>query len=235
MVSNLSNLYRVVVERLSVPQRKELVEEVNECVERGLGTVDAFLPFLFQDPDTGIISTAALNFALLGPVEHGDPLTAPRYLKGIADLTRHPRVRVGILTGLLLLGDRRVLPVLHRCWVRLTAEERQRLTQAYSGFVYAGVVDFFLDWLEDADEETFGLVAAALAKMPLTAISPKVLDVERVFPAASAGSGPSVRLVGEWPFEEYGRLIEPRFRDLLRRKSEPWVLSQVMAAWGLQA
>ncbi len=124
--------------------------------------------------------------------------------------------------------------LLHRCWVRLSAEERQRLTHAYSGFVYAGIVSFYLDWLEDADEETFGLVAAALTNMPLTAAAPKVLDIERVFPATASAGGPSVRILGEWSFKEYGRVLEPRFRDLLRRENEPKVLPQVMAAWGIQ-
>ena len=49
-----------------------------------------------------------------------------------------------------------------------------------SGFVYAASVEFFLGWLEEADEDgDFGMVAGALYKMPTSSVAPEVFDIER--------------------------------------------------------
>jgi hypothetical protein len=95
------------------------------------------------------------------------------------------------------------------------------------------VIDFYLDWLEDADEESFGGVAGTLGRMALSPAVPKVLDVERKFPANAPDGRPPVKIINEWTIEEYGRIIEPRLRDLARRESEPRVMPAVLEAWGL--
>ncbi|HEY5625387.1 MAG TPA: tyrosine-type recombinase/integrase [Dehalococcoidia bacterium] len=43
----------------------------------------------------------------------------------------------------MLLGDRRTLPLLKGCWRNLDREGRSGLTRAWSGFVYASVIDFY--------------------------------------------------------------------------------------------
>src|SRR5262249_23273377 len=66
-VPALLELYRTLVQRLSVPERQELLQRVNDAVGEEIGTAHAFWPFLFADPETGVVSTAALNFAVLLP------------------------------------------------------------------------------------------------------------------------------------------------------------------------
>ena len=60
-----------------------------------------------------------------------------------------------------------------------------------------------------------------------------VRDVERDFGSAMADRRPAVVTVGQWTIEEYGQLIEPRVRDLIRRESDPKVLPWMLEVWGV--
>ena len=62
------------------------------------------------------------------------------------------------------------------------------LGAARSGWVHAAVIDFLLDWLEAADEATFGTVAAALVRLARDPLIPKVFDIERKFPESAGRS-----------------------------------------------
>lgn len=240
-VSRLVPLYNAVVRRSSVAERMRLLEHVTDAVEQRAASGNALMPFIMIDPEHPIISTAALNLAVLTPGD--DPLAGPREVlriavKDVPDIQQD--ARTSILAGLLLLGDRRILALLDRCWELLDAPHRQALAKARSDFIYAGVVDFYLDWLdaclESGDEGLFGTVAAQLATMPLRpAVGPQVVDIERIMPAWAANGGPPVRHLQSWTFAEYGRVIEPRLRDLLARESDPKVLPHVMRMWGLEA
>ena len=121
----VGQVYELVTDELPVADRQDLLVEVNEAVENGVASVNAFLPFLMTDPDIRVVSTAALNLASLMPLKDGDPLTGPKYL--LSDVVALPNpeiVRAGALVGLLLLGDRRVTRLLVRCWQSLTDEGR---------------------------------------------------------------------------------------------------------------
>lgn len=238
-VPQLVTLYNVIVERSTTAERMELLEHVTEAVEGQVASGNALMPFVMVDPMHEIVSTAALNLAVL--TSGDDPLAGPREVLRIAVEDVMPGdqdTRTSILAGLILLGDRRVLALIGRCWELVDASHRHELAKAKSDFVYAGVVDFYLDWLdaclESGDESLFGTVAANLAKMPLwPAIGPQVVEIERVMPVWAANGGPPVRHPQSWTYAEYGRIIEPRLRDLLARESEPKVLPHVMRLWGL--
>ncbi|HCG30835.1 MAG TPA: hypothetical protein DEU95_14260 [Chloroflexi bacterium] len=240
-VFRLIPLYRVVVKRSTVEERLELLGHVVEAVEEQVSSGNALMPFIMIDPDRYVVSSAALDLAVTIPGD--DPLTGPREVLRIA-LEEVPDVaqttRAAILTGLLLLGDRRVMALLDRCWERLDDAHRGVLASARSGLVAAGMVDYYLDWLDDCIEDgndgLFGTVAARLARMTLeNAGGGQVIEVERAFPVWSASDGQPVRDLQTWSFEEYGRVIEPRLRDLLARESEPKVLPMVMQMWRLEA
>ena len=234
----VGQLYELVTGELPVADREDLLVAVNEAVEGGLASINAFLPFLMTDPDIRVVSTAALNLASLMPLKDGDPLTGPKYL--LSDVVALPNpeiVRAGALVGLLLLGDRRVTRLLDRCWQSLADEGRYHLSHAHSGWTYASTMEFFLDWLEDTegrgDEAEFGLVAAAIANARNGARCPLVLDVERTFPINAPGSELPIRAVAEWSFEAYGEQISGRLAALYFRESRPTILDSVMEVWGI--
>jgi hypothetical protein len=236
-VGPLRQLYQLAAERLTIPMRHELLVSVNDAVERGTVNCNAFVPFIHVDPAIGVISSAALNFAMTMPLQDGDPLSGPKHLlSDVVDVPNRELVRVGTLIGLLLLGDRRVTALLDRCWLTLSREGRTQLAHAYSGFTYAATVEFFLDWLEDAqarDEESeFGLVAAAIANARVQPQHPKVLDVERYF-AVNVPDAPSSRLIADWTFAEYAPLIADRLAAAYHAESEPTILDVVMGVWEL--
>lgn len=240
-VPRLVPLYNAVVRRSTLDERLALLEHVTEAVERRAASGNALMPFLIVDPEHRIVSTAALNLAVLTPGD--DPLAGPREVLRIAVedvMDVQQDTRTSILAGLILLGDRRVMGLLGRCWELVDAPHRHALAKAKSGFVYAAVVDFYLDWLdaclESGDEGLFGNVAAQLATMPMQPASGgRVIEIERIMPAWDAPDGIPVRHLQSWSFADYARLIEPRLRDLLARESEPKVLPHVMRIWGLAA
>ncbi len=233
-IAPLNELYTSFMRHVAPEQRKALLARVVDVVERGTASPNALMPFVYADDDLGVISSGALAIAQLEPGKAGDPLPGPRLLRQMADGTDREAVRVAILQGLLLLGDRRVLPLLRGCWRNLSPWGREELTRANSGTVSASHIAFLLDWLEDADESTFGAICAALRRMPEYAIQHVVVDVERAFPASAAGNEPPIKVLGRWTIEEYGQTLKPRFQDLLRRESEPRVLPDVMRAWGIK-
>jgi hypothetical protein len=146
----LGSLYQLLVQRTSAAERSDLLQSLATGIVAE-GHVNALLPFLFEEPEHTIISSAALNHAVAMQPRDGDPLAGPRYVREIAENHTEDDARKGsILAGVLLLGDRRTLPILRGCWRFLGRDGRARLVNARSGWVYASVIDFLLDWIEDA-------------------------------------------------------------------------------------
>lgn len=242
MVPKLMHLYGVLAQCSSMHERMDLLARITEAIDEGVVSNNALMPFIYVDPDFTVISTASLNLAVLMPLENENPMTGPRYLRHMAeDLTapdEHQTNRLGILSGLVLLGDRRVTPYLDQCWTLLDVEHQVRLTQSRSNFVYAAVVEFYLDWLEaclvEGDEHIFGAVAAAVYRAAdMARATGGVSDVERKFPANGPGDSPPVAILSEWTVEDFGRVIEPRLRSLNDREPEPRVMPTVMERWGI--
>jgi hypothetical protein len=233
----LRRLYEHAVSRISVADRLELLQATTELVERRQLSVNSLLPFIITDPEHVVVSTAALNLAVLMPLKDGDPLTGPRYLLESLKSTDDATVQVGVLSALLLLGDRRVVKLLDRCWEHLDHDSRINLTHARSGNLFAAVVDFYLDWLDSLDDHTaweeYGAVAAALTRMPKDANQGFVTDVQRKFPANAADGQPEIKLLDRWTIPEFGRRIEPRLRPIHAREREPRITSHIFRAWNL--
>ncbi len=230
--TGLSGLYAEVVGRVTPEQRHDLLDRVQEAVESGSTSVLALMPFLQHEPDAAIVQSAALAFAAHMPLAEGDPMTGPRTIAALVPHADDDEVRVGLLAGLLALGDRRVLPVLRGLWRHLEPAGRESLTRQSLPFACASTVEFLLDWLEDADDEGFGVAAAMLARLPADG-GGRVLDLQRRFPAHVDTGEPEIEVVGEWSAAEYGARIAPRLADLERRENEPRVLPAVRAAWGV--
>jgi hypothetical protein len=188
-------------------------------------------PFLLLDEDLGIISLATQVYALLrGPKPGEAPFCGVENLLSIVDEVPLEQLRkAAILRGLILLGDRRLLPLLNGCWRRLGPDGRQVLSQASSGLVTVGLVEFLLDWLEQADNEgDFGAVVAAFCKMPELSTQGAVAEIERAIPCDPRAP---VQLIRSWTFPDYLELIRPQLERLAKRETEPKVIPFVFEHW----
>lgn len=228
--TGLAGLYAECVARVTAADRMDLLDRVTEAVESASTSVLALMPFLQHEPEAAIVQSAALAFAAHMPLADADPMTGPRTIAALVPHADDDSVRVGLIAGLLALGDRRVLPVLRGLWRHLAPEARERLTRQSLPFACASTVEFLLDWLEDADEEGFGVAAAMLARLPAEG-GGRVLDLKRRFPAHIDSDEAEIEVVGEWTAADFGARIDARLADLERRENEPRVLPAVRAAW----
>lgn len=226
---------RRLVERVGEAERLELLERVSAAVEAGGASVLALLPFLQHEPSPAGVAPAALAFATLMPLTGGDEMTGPRTLVRMAEDAEAEGTCVGLLGGLLQLGDARVSPLVRPVWRQLTSAARVRLAQlrAPSQVVFASVVEFWLEALEDADEATFTAVASALQRLPAEAEPRRVLDVVRKFPAHAADDRDEIVILADRSIAEQGSRMAARLRDLASRENAPKRLPEVMRAWGI--
>jgi hypothetical protein len=123
LLQRLLKLYKVLVTRLSTTERLELLAQVTNTVEQRLASANTFLPFIWEEPETSVVSSAALSFAVLMQNVGHDSLSGPRYLASAeSGIRRDEHVHIGTVIGLLLLGDRRVLPLLGNRWLLLSQQ-----------------------------------------------------------------------------------------------------------------
>ena len=231
-IAGLFALYRHAMERLDVNERREMLTEFSGMIEqhKGLGHMGLMM-FLAGDNDPGIRSSAALSLSVLFEPKDGDGLAGPRFV--IDTLVHHDRGAEGqgaALGGVLLLGDKQITPLLAEVWDQLSEETQLEMTAAKSGFVTEAMVEFWLDRLEEGcSEAVFGSAVAAIAKMPVIAQIPFVLDVGRLLPAYAGGE--PMKLLRRSSFAEYLEKIRPRLEALEEKESEPKVIPKIFWIW----
>ena len=231
-------LYRIVVRRLSVEQRLMLESRVCEYICEVPRYALALLVLTLLEPDPRVSSTAVIDFTMVVPRIKGDPLTGPNLLAhDLRSGSLTPGQQRAVLTGLVLLGDERVLPLVRGGWRLLEApEERRLLAAAASGSVSTLLIEFLLDWLEHTtDERDIGAIAGAMVRMPAISRHGGVVREERTFPASEAekrGDSP-IRYLAMWQFDEYLEVIRPRLEAVIAREPEPKVLPAIIEAWSL--
>jgi hypothetical protein len=231
-IARLFSLYRHAMERLDVSERREMLTEFSEMIEHhgGLGHMGLMM-FLSADTDPGIRSSAALSLSVLFDPENGDELAGPRFV--INTLVHHDGGALGqgaALGGVLLLGDKRIMPLLAEVWDELSEEAQLEMTAAKSGFVSEGVIEFWLDRLEaGCSEAVFGSAVAAIAKMPVISQIPYVLDMERLLPAYAGGE--PMKLLRRTSFADYLAEIRPRLTALMEKESKPQVIPRIFQFW----
>jgi hypothetical protein len=228
-------LYRVFRARASVDVRKETEQAIVEGILKG-APAQSLLPIIGFDTNLSVISSATLDMAVLEqPDEHFGPFAGPRRaFKLVAAGNALPdHTRTGVLMGLVLLGDRRLLPMLEGSWRFLGTEGRTWLTRSTSGYATVALIEFFLSWLEQTeDPENFGGILGTLCRMPAVAEGGMVIDLERVFPATAAGPEGPVRILDKWTFPEFYTRIQPRLERIAAREAgEPKYTPQVARYW----
>lgn len=245
----LMSLHALAVERLPAGARRQVVLHLARALERvhrqhevreGAGCTNALLPFLLEDPDPSVVSSAVVELSLLLPLENGDALTGPRYAHSLIGQVASEDAKAGILAGLLQLGDARLAPVVARGWRQLGPEGRQTLAlliQAFRG-VQPLVVDFLLGWLEDEAHDArgaaFGVVAATLARAGRHAAEHGLTEWRRVFPVTDAPESQPLEDVRELSLEAFAPGIEARLARIADAESPPVLMPHVLSYWGFE-
>ncbi len=232
-ISRLFALYGHANTRLDTSERMQLLTQFSQMTEeqQGRGHMGLMM-FLAADDDPAICSTAAMSLAVLFDPQDGDTLAGPRFVvRTLLNHERNSALQGQALGGVLLLGDKRLLPLLENAWSKLSDDARLGLSQAKSGFVSEGMVEFWLGCLEiGCSEAVFGSVAAAIAKMPAIAQVPFVLDVQRVLPAYEDRENP-MRIIRQTSFGDYLDEIRPRLEALEAEEAEPKVIPMIYEIW----
>jgi hypothetical protein len=221
-------LYRHAMECLDVSERAQLLTQFSAMTEeqKGQGHMGLMM-FIVAERNPGIRSSAAMSLAVLFQPEARDVLSGPKFV--VAQLLREDKTedQGAALGGILLLGDKRLLPLLEDTWSKLSDDARLGL----SGNVFQGMVEFWLRCLEKGcSESVFGSVVAAIARMPAITQVPFVLDVERVLPVYNDSQNP-LRLIRKISFRDYLEEIRPRLEALEAKESKPKLIPKIYEIW----
>jgi hypothetical protein len=226
-------LYRQAMDRLDVSERIQLLTQFSAMTEeqKGQGHMGLMM-FLTAETSPVIRSSAALSLAVLFQPEDGDVLSGPKFVvQSILRQDCNTEDQGAALGGILLLGDKRLLPLLEDTWSKLSENARLGLSRAKSGYVYEGMVEFWLRCLEKGSSESvFGSVVAAIAKMPAITQVPFVIDVQRVLPAYNDSQNP-LHLIRKTSFSDYLEEIRPRLEALEGKESEPKLIPKIYEIW----
>ena len=245
MIDGLLGLYALYKTKADRSRRHLLAKKVADDLISRHASHEwlAIMGIAMAEDDGIIVSTMALDLAMLHPIEHGDPLTGPRQVLHL--LAGGLRAKAGFprkcnegaaFAGVLLTGDRRLLSALEQAWGRLSPEDRRIAAQQRSGHATGLFVDFWVDRLEESqDEDLFGLIAGLVADVPSAAKRvmprPAITEVTRNF-GLTPGK-PAMTITTETPFADYMMRHRVRLEAMARRESDPKVIPLLLRAWGL--
>jgi hypothetical protein len=233
LIRGLFALYSHARERLDQDERMQMLTQFSAMTEQRQGQGHmGLMMFMAGDDEPAIVSTAAMSLAVLFAPKNGDPLSGPKFVvRTLVNRDSDADTQGAALGGVLLLGDKRLLPLMEDAWAKLSGDARLSLSKAKSGFVYEGMVEFWIRCLEKGcSESVFGSVVAAIAKMPAIAQVPFVLDVERVLPAYLDSENP-MRMIRQTSFGDYLEEIRPRLEALEEEETEPKLIPKIYEIW----
>ena len=236
----LQKLYVYFRQRIEIGERKKVYENITQYLDDKTISFNALLPFLIEDDNKGIVSTATIDYCAYRPLDNDDPLTAVKEIIAMI-VQQKPMCICGLFGGLLYLGDKRVNSMLWKIREGLSCEEVHELATIHTGILYTSTFEFYLDWLEELqdpeDDYNFGSVASALilalrqAKNLQGTDNPKVFDQERIFPVSE--NGDIRNLVKEYDFSEYRDLMAPRLLSISDKEVREKVMHTVLGEWGI--
>ena len=229
-------LYAAFTRRVPADERLAVLARLRAALARGVAPAEALLPFIVAEPVLEIVAAASLALGTLY-ADAQDPLAGPRSLRRLAEETADQDTRLGILAGLLALGDRPATPALRGCWRLLDHEHQAGLARAPLPHVHPVAVELYCDWAEEAlDRDDSGMLATAAAglrNLAGVAADRGVREVERRPPPGDPAGRPVPTVVARWSREGYGRILGSRLRALAAREAEAGALTAAMDAWGL--
>ena len=250
--AQVSRLLAQFAEKASFEARLELVVDLASLLERfgrehGAAPVGALFPFVLNDPDFVVVSTASLHLALLMPLEDGDPLTGPRTLLEMAEATREPQRRVAVLAGLTALGDEDVFELLEKSWRGLGGDAqvdlvacmgRQAVTTAADRVPRdaAGTLDRRRTRGADRtcrpDADPTGAARRRFAGSPARKRHRRLRSRTRLPVVVAASRLRSDQHPPHVLRDEFGRSIAPRLTRMAELERYPRLLPTALRAWG---
>lgn len=236
LVHEIRPLYERAMVELSTEQRMQMLLWLIEQAESRRISGNALMPFVFRDFDWRVVSSAALHLAAIWPESDSDPMIGVRELRGWAQdfaRTGDEHRAAAICSGLALLGDRRVLETIGPCWRELSTESRIHLAHGVAGRTHAALIDWLIGWLEECEGGEFGVVAAALARIPTYTQPPEVIEVRRALPVWSVEPDSVITVLQRWSFEEYGLHIRKRLLQIAADEVAPRVMYDVLKSWNI--
>ena len=143
------------------------------------------------------------------------------------------RAKAAMITGLVMLGDRRVTDLLRGSW-KLIPERplRRMLAIAERQETSAAILDFRLAWLESGDatiEDWHNLRDALFSTRTPTA----VIEWDREYPAFVGGKGPRATNVRYVPLADFAAGIRTRLCALAVFEPQPPRIPEIFRRWGL--
>ncbi|MDR6632303.1 hypothetical protein J2X72_001074 [Phyllobacterium sp. 1468] len=219
-----------------VERRKEIYAHVKNIVPLlGGHTAPAFNPFMMLDTDTGIVSTATVDYASIGKLIENDPMTRPRDAMDMV-ANASPRNPAAIVGGLLCLGDHRVCALVTPMRRALDIAQVKIVSNCYTGYTHRCVVEFYLDWLDETlsnqnedSQASFGHIAAGLYRLAF-GDGDAVLDGPRPFPFDYEELLSGRRKIDP---REFASSIEDRLYSIEQREAAPKVMPHVIRAFNL--
>jgi len=199
---------------------------------------DALLALVHTPTVNSWRSTAALHAALYPRFEGDtDPVGRARILHAEAVSAAgsgDEGLALAIWTGLIAIGEVRILDVVGPCWRMLSSEARVVLANAVTErTVYARVVLWLVDWLGECERMELSHVAATLFRLGERAAETGVIDIARRLPDPEPKRPGHISVVQKWSRE--GFVV--RIRDLLLRaaadEEPPCLLHPMLLAWGI--
>jgi hypothetical protein len=238
MISPLASLYRGLAMEMPEERRFAIFRHVTRFVEHtSIVSVNAFLPFIAEDSERYIVSTAVIDYVSLGPVTDGDPMSRVKDILGMIE--SNMLENEGAAFGALLhIGDKRVCDLLIPLRDSLDHDAISIAVNCSTGFVHSATTDFYLDWLEGLEgsdqDGAFGLVASGLGLLKKKSQSDQVYTGRRPFPTRSATPEQWKALQKPTLLREYVKRIAPRMYALERAEPPPRIMPHVLTEWGLK-
>lgn len=233
LVDKLLLLYQHYVTRIHPAQRFRNYQAAVDLVLAGKNGVHSLMPFICCDPARPVASAAALDYVVLAPTSEENATAGAIEL---LELYERGALANGlaVLGGLVMTGDRRILPLLESHCRALSCEEIEILIKCRSTLLTRAVTEFYLAWLEDIDcrmsPDAFAAVAAGFANLAIGATDGIVYDIERVIPSTPDNA---IRIIHKWPLVNYAATIASRLQNVAEGEEGEPIIPEVMSIWGL--
>jgi hypothetical protein len=142
MIGPLAGFYRGPVMKMPEEQRFAIYRHVAGFVEHtSIVSTNAFLPFIAEDDEGRIVSTAVIDYVSLGPLTNGDPMSRVKDIIGMIE--SNMLENEGAAFGALLhIGDGRVCDLLIPLRDSLDRDAISNAVKCSTGFIHSATADF---------------------------------------------------------------------------------------------
>ena len=240
VIRHLRPVYARAMELTDAADRFELYTAVKRRVETGDAPAHALVPFVLLERDTGIVSIATADLAVIGRFEGGDELQWPRAIASYLQLGM-PANRGAVLGGLVTLGDRRVHLELHDVKWALPESELHTAARCGSGLPTMAAFEFWLTWSEElmdrglGETAVYGVCASALSSLVQGMQAEFFADIERNFGYLHRdGESAPFGVIEKLSVNEVGARSAERLYALEAVERPPKIMSRVLLHYGLE-